>query len=707
MSIPANAPAPAGGDIVHRQAGITPGSYDKATRSVEAVFSKGSAVQRWGYVEVLEISTKAIDLGRVKKGLVNLLDTHNRWSLSAVLGTISEVRVEGDSLIGRITFADTEAGREIEGMVERGEIKGISIGYAIRTFETTKAEGANPEIRKATRWELMEVSLVPVPADPEAGIRSAQDIITRTEGHDPSAAATPERTESMSTPATGGGAPAAPNPAHSPAPADPQTRQQQEQAPAAPAPAQQQRQDAPLVTRTHAEFSATDALAFVDQARSFGTAMVTRATELVNEVAQDKMSPDQARSALLGAIASAQQAEATNDGIRGGSAISMGDDAHDKFIRGATNALVQRAGIADAVRTAARKRGETAPDLDPGEFRGVRLSDLARYALEIEGTRSIPRNRDEIVAMALTSTAFQRSSVLQSSSTFAVILENTMHKSMQSAYAVTPDSWRRWVGVASVSDFRPHNHLLMGTFGKLDRLTETGEFKNKKIPDAAKEVRQAFEHGNIIAISRTAIVNDDLGAFTDLAAQFGRAAGLSIEIDAYALLGQNSGLGPNLRDGNPLFDASHNNIVTGAAISIDSFDAMRVNMAEQKDVSDNEVLDIRPHVLVVPIGLGGEARTINESQYDFGSTSKHLKPNKSRGMFQDIVDTARLTGTRHYAFADPSFNPAVVASFLDGVQEPVLEMQEAWRSSGTEYRVRFDYGLDAINHRSANTNAGA
>ena len=111
-----------------------------------------------------------------------------------------------------------------------------------------------------------------------------------------------------------------------------------------------------MVTRTHAEFSATDALAFVDQARSFGTAMVTRATELVNEVAQDKMSPDQARSALLGAIASAQQAEATNDGIRGGSAISMGDDAHDKFIRGATNALVQRAGM-NVVRAGSTERG--------------------------------------------------------------------------------------------------------------------------------------------------------------------------------------------------------------------------------------------------------------------------------------------------------------------------------------------------------------
>ena len=705
MTQPTTASARAGGgEIVHRQAGITPGSYDKETRSVEAVFSKGTPVRRWSYVEVLEISVEAIDLGRVEKGLVTLLDTHNRWQLDAVLGSISDVRVEGDALVGKITFADTEEGRKIEGMVARGELKGISIGYAIRTFETTKAEGEKPEIRKATKWELMEVSLVPVPADPEAGIRSEQAIETRTEGPDTDAGgASPIERNDMSTPKNGGGAPAPTTTREQPNGGTP-TRAA---TPNGGAPENAQREQT-VTTRTFDDFSATDALAFVDMARGFGDDVATRANELVQKVAKDEMGPDGARSALLKSIAEAQSGEAEKDGIRGGSGIQMGDDAHDKFIRGATNALVQRSGLAQNVRTAAKKRGDEAPDLDPGEFRGIRMVDLARMALEIEGERVQGHNRDAIVAQAMASTAFQRSSVLQSSSTFAVILENTMHKSLQSAYAIVPDSWRRFVGVASVSDFRPHNHLLMGTFGKLDRLTETGEFKRKHIPDAAKEVRQAFEHGNIIAISRQAIVNDDLGAFVSLAQEFGRAAGLSIEIDAYALLKQNSGLGPNLRDGNPLFHADHNNIgATAGPPSTATFDEQRVLMASHKDPSDNEVLDIRPSVWVGPIGLGGEARVINDAVYDPDTPNKLQKPNKVRGQYSDIVDTARLTGNRWYSFADPSFNPAIVASFLDGVQEPQLEMKEAWNTSGSEYRVRFDYGLDAINHRSAGTNAGA
>lgn len=699
--MPPKQPAPAqpGAGLLTREAAFDLRSYDAENHTVDLVASKGSAVDRWSYIEVLEISAKAVVTERVDKGLVSLLAVHNRWDLNAILGRIMSARVEGDELVCTVKFAQTDEGKKAEGMVAREEIRGVSVGYKILEYKTDKATDTRRETRTATRWELMEVSLVPVPADSETGIRSGVEVSPGTDGPD-DAAAQQQRTDTMPPKDNpGGGGTPAPDTREQPAGDTPAP------APAAP-PAQQQR-DTQVATRTNPDFSSTDALAFVEMARSFGEAMVTRANELVQQVAEDRLSQDGARSALLSSIAKAQQEQSAGDGIRGGTTVTMGDDAHDKFIRGATNALVMRSGLAENVRTAAKKRGEEAPDLDPGEFRGIRLVDLARMALEIEGERVQGHNRDAIVAQAMASTAFQRSSVLQSSSTFAVILENTMHKSLQSAYAIVPDSWRRWVGVASVNDFRPHNHLLMGTFGKLDRLTETGEFKRKTIPDAAKEVRQAFEHGNIIAISRSAIVNDDLGAFVNLAQEFGRAAGLSIEIDAYALLKLNGGLGPNLRDGNPLFDASHNNIgATAGAPSTATFDEQRVLMASQTDVSGNEVLDIRPSVWVGPIGLGGEARVINDAVYDPDTPNKLQKPNKVRGQYADIVDTARLSGTRWYSFSDPSFNPAVVASFLDGVQEPQLEMKEAWNASGTEYRVRFDYGLDAINHRSAGTNAG-
>jgi phage head maturation protease len=67
-------------------------------------------------------------------------------------------------------------------MVARGEIAGISAGYRVEEWEITDADGqvVDPKSMRwdddltftATRWELLETSLVTVPADAGAGIRA-------------------------------------------------------------------------------------------------------------------------------------------------------------------------------------------------------------------------------------------------------------------------------------------------------------------------------------------------------------------------------------------------------------------------------------------------------------------------------------------------------------------------------------------------------
>lgn len=154
-------------------------SYDAGTRTVEATFSTGVRVWRGGIWEELEISSEAVDLARVQSGICPLLNAHNRFDVGAVLGTIESASIRGGALIGRIRFADTPAGREAEGLVTRGELAGVSIGYGVRTWQLS-GEHEGFEIYRATSWELTEVSLVPVPADPTALIRSEQFDMTMT-----------------------------------------------------------------------------------------------------------------------------------------------------------------------------------------------------------------------------------------------------------------------------------------------------------------------------------------------------------------------------------------------------------------------------------------------------------------------------------------------------------------------------------------------
>lgn len=451
-------------------------------------------------------------------------------------------------------------------------------------------------------------------------------------------------------------------------------------------------------------FSGTSAMAFVESARAFGETVVTRAKELIAQNEKGEISVETATSTLLLASAEAQRA-ATGSVSAGGQAITVTADARDKMLTGIENSIISRAGLTDLITRGARTRGVTI-DLDPGEYRGVRNAELARICLERAGVRVSTYDRDQIVGLALTHVG-ERAGPMNTTSDFATALENVMHKTLQAAYAVQPDTWSKFCGIGQVVDFRPHPQYLLGTFGTLDSLTEDGQFKNKNIPDAAKESITAGTKGNIVALSRQAIVNDDLGAFNTITVELGRAAKLSIEVDVYAVLAQNSGLGPNMNDTVALFDAAHNNIGTPAAPGVASFDEIRQLMAKQKDVSGNEYLDIRPAILLCPIGLGGSARVINGSLYDPDAANKLQRPNMVNGLFENIVDTPRLTGTRYYAFADKDLAPAIKVVFLNGVQEPYLEQRLGWRTDGTEYKVRHDYGVGGVNWRSAVTNGGA
>ena len=381
--------------------------------------------------------------------------------------------------------------------------------------------------------------------------------------------------------------------------------------------------------------------------------------------------------------------------------ISHGEDATDKALRGASNWLLVKAGAAANVAAHTKQ-----PVGDAGEFRGMTLLDLARHFLEMGGQQVRGLSKMDLVARAFTT----RGAITQSTSDFTVLLENVMHKMLQASFAITPDTWSRFCATGSVSDFRAHNRYRMGNFSSLDVVAENGEFKNKSIPDAKKEAITATTKGNIINVSRQMMVNDDIGGLATLLALLGRAAKLSVERDVYALLALNSGLGPTLNDSVAMFnDAAHGNVSTGAALTAAAIDLDRVKMARQTEQNGNDYLDLRPAILVIAVGLGGQARVINQSVYDPDSVANksQMKPNAVVGLFRDIVDTPRLgSSTRRYLFADPAIAPVIEVAFLDGQSEPVIETQDGWRVDGTEMKVRYDYAVGGVGYHGAVTNAG-
>lgn len=164
------------GQVEKRFAGakaITPSTYNAEERSVEIVIATEYRVRRWFGWEELAIRSDAIDLKRVAAGKMPLLDSHDQYGgRNSVLGFVRDVRVEGNQLVGKAYFADTDAGRQVEQMVARGEMTGISAGYRINKLILTERNDDEDDVYRAEEWELLEASLVSVPADPFSGARS-------------------------------------------------------------------------------------------------------------------------------------------------------------------------------------------------------------------------------------------------------------------------------------------------------------------------------------------------------------------------------------------------------------------------------------------------------------------------------------------------------------------------------------------------------
>jgi phage head maturation protease len=86
-----------------------------------------------------------------------------------------------------LTFNQTPQGDEALGMISRGEITGVSAGYRVTEWQVADEDGRiiDPETTQwndgltftALKWELLEISIVSVPADSLAGVRSFDDLV--------------------------------------------------------------------------------------------------------------------------------------------------------------------------------------------------------------------------------------------------------------------------------------------------------------------------------------------------------------------------------------------------------------------------------------------------------------------------------------------------------------------------------------------------
>lgn len=684
------------------RASFNPKTIDAAKRTVELVWATaGVRVMRGFYDrfwEELSLDPKHVRMERLSSGRAPLLNSHDDYDLGGVLGVVESAKVDGKTGTAVVRFAKAEDSPEADKifrLVQDGIIANVSVGYRVHRFEKIEIEGDKIPVQRATDWEPLEVSLCPIGADAGAGTRSAElagtnlcEFTTRSE----------ETTMPKTTDSTPSAAPAV-TPAPTPETAAPV---------ATPAPVVDD------VTRA-AETEATRAVAVREEQVRVRTILdLCKRRGLGDDFANKLVTgnvqldgPTGARAAILDADATRSEQIVTENHIR----IEGGESDREKFIRGVSAWIFEATGVAGKLARAQKMDpvlSKVAPRhfadlaLDPGEFRGMRLVDIAEECLKRSGVKTRGMSRMQIVGEVFKRSAYQ------TTSDFAVLFENVMHKTLLGAYATQDDTWAKFCKTDTVPDFRPSNRFRSASLGTLDLVNESGEIKHKAIGDGTKTVISVQSYADILGLSRKTIIDDDMGALTDMAQKLGRAARLTIESAVYALLNANAGLGPTQTDGQPFFHSNRTNVnSTGSALSSAAIDADRVVMGKQMDVGSNEYLNLRPSVLLVPDGLYAAARIINSSIYDHDGT-KLQKPNPVVGLFSEVVGSPRLTvTTRRYLFTDPASVAAIVVAFLEGQgQAPTMEVKDGWDVDGVEWKVSLDFKAQMFDPKGAVTNIG-
>jgi HK97 family phage prohead protease len=103
-----------------------------------------------------------------------VLDSHNYWSIASILGRSTEVTIEKGRMTNRVKFAvENPLGNLAFKLAKSGFIQSESVGFIPLDWENMPGAKDGEPNRIFTKQELLEISLVSVPANPGATIGAA------------------------------------------------------------------------------------------------------------------------------------------------------------------------------------------------------------------------------------------------------------------------------------------------------------------------------------------------------------------------------------------------------------------------------------------------------------------------------------------------------------------------------------------------------
>lgn len=319
-------------------------------------------------------------------------------------------------------------------------------------------------------------------------------------------------------------------------------------------------------------------------------------------------------------------------------------------------------------------------------IRSTDCTGLAIRALEMRG-QTVNRldSRDSIIHRAM------------GTSDFPTLLGNAAGRVLLSAFEDSPAVLKQVARINNLPNFKDRTVLRMpGGTPSLEKVNESGEFTHGYMSEASN-VWKLTTFGRIVSLSRQALVNDDLSAFSGLLAEFGRSAARREADELVTLI-----TGTPLVDGSALFHADRSSLISGGTSVLAAAGlALAVkSLRLQQEVGGGFVIQ-EPAYLVVPAALETTARQLVATITPSLTTS--VQPYSLTVVVEPRLDA--ISTTAWYLVAGNQ--SALEYGYLDGATGPQTFTQDGWEVDGTEFKCRLDFGAGWVSPLGWVKSAGA
>ncbi|WP_428673697.1 hypothetical protein [Reyranella sp.] len=384
--------------------------------------------------------------------------------------------------------------------------------------------------------------------------------------------------------------------------------------------------------------------------------------------------------------------------------IGIGADEGDKLREAVGDALLLRAAPAaiPATDVAGRVRIAAAR-----EFRGMSLLEMGRDFMRVSRgveLRGLSKMESATVLLGMRNASdfgIQIRAGMHSTSDFASILANVASKRLRAAYSTAPQTWKAFCRQSNNPDFKTKSVVQLSSAPAFKAVREGAEFTYGGMTEGAESYALAT-YGRIIAITRQAIINDDLNAFDRLPTMIGRQAATLENTTVYAILTANAAMSDTVA----LFHADHGNLLTGTVIDETNLALAEKALMEQTTLGnlaeDREKMNLRPAFLVTGTAYKVAAQKILTAVMPTATSGVNV----FQGTMTPIADS-NITGNKWFVIADPSDIDTIEYAYLEGEEGVFIEQRMGFEVDGLELKGRLDFAAKAIDWRGMAYNPGA